>query len=39
MTDFNTFLKKNKITPENTPNDEYILLKKAAEAEKTKKQQ
>ena len=29
MTDFNTFLKKNKITPENTPNDEYILLKKA----------
>ena len=29
MTDFNTFLKKNKITPENTPNGEYILLKKA----------
>lgn len=29
MTDFNTFLKKNKITPENTPNGEYILIKKA----------
>lgn len=29
MTDFNTFLKKNKITPENTPDDKYILLKKA----------
>ncbi len=29
MIDFNTFLEKNKIIPENTPNDKYILLKKA----------
>lgn len=29
MKDFEDFLSKNNITPENTPNDEQILLKKA----------
>lgn len=29
MKDFQDFLLKNNITPENTPNDEHILLKKA----------
>lgn len=29
MKGFEDFLSKNNITPENTPNDEHILLKKA----------
>lgn len=29
MTDFNTFLDKNNITPENTPGSEHALLRKA----------